>query len=281
MRVSRSPFRRRMTIATMVLAGTAILSGQGIAAAAGTLIPAAGILPPKHPARSLPPRPDFRKAPACARHSTADKATCNTAVLKATAHARSVLERMAGMRFSLPAYEKLTPAEQLFVTVNIERTARGLPHVTELTRHLDRIAADANKGFPGDPTFPLNVTQPGGWRAVAVGGNSAIGWENPLAANYAWMYDDGLGSGNTDCTRKHKSGCWGHRSNILATYGGPEFCPPKHPPAIIMGAAQGKFTFDLRTENVEDELIVGICGPTPKGPILTWARAKRLLHIKG
>ena len=31
------------------------------------------------------------------------------------------------MSFSLPAYVRLTPAQQLFVVVNRERTERGLP----------------------------------------------------------------------------------------------------------------------------------------------------------
>jgi hypothetical protein len=38
---------------------------------------------------------------------------------------------------------------------------------------------------------------------------------NPLEAIYFWMYDDGPGSSNIDCTSSDTSGCWGHRDNVL------------------------------------------------------------------
>ena len=38
---------------------------------------------------------------------------------------------------------------------------------------------------------------------------------NPLEAVYFWMYDDGAGSANVDCTPSNHSGCWGHRQNVL------------------------------------------------------------------
>lgn len=38
----------------------------------------------------------------------------------------------------------------------------------------------------------------------------------PLAAMYGWMYYDGPGGFNLDCTSSDSSGCWGHRDNILA-----------------------------------------------------------------
>ena len=37
-----------------------------------------------------------------------------------------------------------------------------------------------------------------------------------LGAIYGWMYDDGPGGENSDCTGTDMSGCWGHRDNILA-----------------------------------------------------------------
>ena len=47
--------------------------------------------------------------------------------------ARRALERMGGMSFSRPAYQRLTPAQQLFVVVNLERTERGLPPAARVT----------------------------------------------------------------------------------------------------------------------------------------------------
>jgi hypothetical protein len=38
---------------------------------------------------------------------------------------------------------------------------------------------------------------------------------NVLEAMYFWMYDDGMNSGNIDCTPSNQSGCWGHRDNVL------------------------------------------------------------------
>jgi hypothetical protein len=38
---------------------------------------------------------------------------------------------------------------------------------------------------------------------------------NPLEALYFWMYDDGPGSANIDCSSSDHSGCWGHRQNVL------------------------------------------------------------------
>ncbi|MHB1975425.1 MAG: hypothetical protein ACYCR4_14260, partial [Acidimicrobiales bacterium] len=41
-----------------------------------------------------------------------------------------------------------------------------------------------------------------------------------LAAEYDWVYDDGYGSANVDCTSPGASGCWGHRDVILGQYTG-------------------------------------------------------------
>jgi hypothetical protein len=38
---------------------------------------------------------------------------------------------------------------------------------------------------------------------------------NPLEAVYYWMYDDGPGSSNADCSAGNPGGCWGHRDKIL------------------------------------------------------------------
>jgi hypothetical protein len=38
-------------------------------------------------------------------------------------------------------------------------------------------------------------------------------------ADFGWMYDDGPGGFNEECTPSDQSGCWGHRENILADYG--------------------------------------------------------------
>jgi hypothetical protein len=48
-------------------------------------------------------------------------------------------------------------------------------------------------------------------------------------------------------------------------------------PAIAMGA--GHVTRGKAYGDSEKELFAGICGPTPTDVVMTWAKAKKLLHI--
>jgi hypothetical protein len=260
-------FRIAARVAVMALAGAALL-GPG-AAAAGTSLstpapasPAKGILPPKNPARDVNPSPNFFAARSC--QGGGDSATCNAIVVRAITHARSVLEKIGGMSFSLAAYEKLTPVEQLFVTANIERVERGLPPVLVLTRSLDRVA---QLGAIADDDPPLNKVPgrlPGGGHWVSLGGNWAGGFDNALGSDYGWMY---LDSGSA----------WGHRDNILGRYVTAASCGgARH--EIAMGA--GHIRTGKRYGDSETELFAGICGPTPTDVVLTWPKAKTLLHIK-
>ncbi len=234
-----------------------------------------GILPPKNPSRSLPPKPFFLTSWQCAHGR--DGSGCNRLVLKATSRARKLLEKMGGMSFSLTAYEKLAPIEQLFVTVNLERTARGLHPAVVLTRSLDRVAQAGANGDSDPNLRRVPRLLPGGGQVVELGGNWAGGWGNALGANYAWMYDDGLGSDNGDCSRTNKSGCWGHRHNILGTFNNRARCGGRRN-ELAMGA--GHVSRGRAFGDSETELLVGVCGPTPTDVVMTWARAKRLLHIK-
>jgi hypothetical protein len=147
------------------VAGAAVAGGTASAGAAATPQVRKGIVPPKNPKRSLAPSPNFLGRPSCARGG--DGRRCNTIVLRAITHARKVLEKMGAMHFPLAAYEKLTRNEQLFVTVNLERAARGMRPVTELTRSLNRVA---QIGANADADPPLNQvprTLPGGGHPVA------------------------------------------------------------------------------------------------------------------
>ena len=242
--------------------GTAVLLGSASAAAStGVARPATGIVPPKNPARNVNPSPDFLAAASCAGGK--DSAACNTVVLHAVTHARKVLENVGGMSFSLAAYEKLTADEQLFVSANLERVERGLPAITALTRSLDTVAQD---GANADTDPPLNKVPgrlAGGGRWVSLGGNWAGGFGNALGADYGWMYDD-------------KGSAWGHRDNILGRYVSASSCGRQRH-EIAMGAGhvmRGKAYGDSETE-----LFAGICGPAPTDVVMTWAQAKKRLHI--
>jgi hypothetical protein len=231
----------------------------------------AGIVPPKNPSRSLPPRPDFMASRSCA--SSGKGRACNREVLKAIAHARKVLEKMGGMSFSLKAYLKLTAAEQLFVTADLERTERGLAPATVLSRSLDRVAQVGARRDEDPPLDRVPARLPGGGQVVGLGGNWAGGWVNALGADYGWMYDDGLNSPNEDCTKQDQAGCWGHRDNILGTFSSKATCGGGAS-ALAMGAGYAA------RHNSQTELFAGVCGPAPTDVVLTWARATSLLGIK-
>ena len=242
--------------------GTAVILGSAsVAATASVARPASGILPPKNPARDVSPSPNFLGAASC--RGGKDSAACNTVVLHAITHARKVLENVGGMSFSLAAYEKLTPDEQLFVTANLERGKRGLPAITVLSRSLDTVAQD---GANADTDPPLNKVPgklAGGGRWVSLGGNWAGGFGNALGADYGWMYDD-------------KESAWLHRENILGGYVSASSCRGQRH-EIAMGA--GHVTKGKKYGDSETELFAGICGPTPTDVVMTWAKAKKLLHI--
>lgn len=108
---------------------------------------------------------------------------------------------------------------QLFALTNIERRDRGLPTFLLQSSTLSSIALyAANRAI--DPIFPSWTRE---------GGSNWASPKNTLWADFLWMYDDGVGSGNLDCTSSNTSGCWGHRKNILGSYGFPR----------IMGSALG------------------------------------------
>lgn len=126
--------------------------------------------------------------------------------------------------YALPSdFASLTPPEQLLVLADSDRALYGLAPVPGLTDGLDQAAA---AGVMNDADPLPNDTS---WYAFT--SNWAGGFANAVLAYEAWMYDDGLGSGNVDCTAANPSGCWGHRHNVLWQFdsGG----------SLAMGAAAG------------------------------------------
>jgi hypothetical protein len=106
-------------------------------------------------------------------------------------------------------YPHLTIPEQLLVVVDLEREARGLPIFVGLSKSLDSYAqAGAEAG--GDPVGPTGAV----W-----GSNWAGGAPSALVSDWVWVYDDGPGGANVDCTPRATLGCWGHRRNVLGDYG--------------------------------------------------------------
>jgi hypothetical protein len=109
-------------------------------------------------------------------------------------------------------FTSLTPAEQGFVLANLDRLLYGLRPITGMTAALDRDAAGGVRRDqdpqPSDPDFNA-------WTA-----NWAGGYVNLPEAYGAWMYDDGAGSSNLDCSARHRDGCWAHRHDVLWRFPG-------------------------------------------------------------
>ena len=133
--------RVAMTAGAMALAAAALF-GSASGATASTA-GQRGILLPGNPARSMAPATPLLSS--C--RAGDDSSTCNQLALTAISLARRTLEKMGGMSFLLPAYAKLTPAQQLFVVVNLERTERGLAPAVVVSRFLTAIA-QAGAGGP-------------------------------------------------------------------------------------------------------------------------------------
>jgi hypothetical protein len=205
------------------------------------------------PAANVPPSPDFLAD--CSSSVYDDSTRCVDATVAAITNARAT-EGIAPL--VLPSnWTQLTADEQTFVMTNLERTARGLPALSALATALDA-AAQQGAVESQDPSPPT------GFPYTQWGSNWAGEMGNPLEALYYWMYDDGPGSSNIDCTPTNSSGCWGHRQNILMTLA----CHP-----CVMGAGYDATGYQ-NTPSVT-ELLVDTSG-TPATDF-TWAEEQASL----
>jgi len=171
------------------------------------------------------------------------------------------------MSFDLKAFEMMAPLEQLFVIVNLERIDRGLQSVKYVTTQLDQFAQTGAKDST-DPTSPHTLT--GGATVSSSGSIWAVGFPNVLIANYFWMYDDGFGSPNGDCTSARAPGCWAHRDIILMPNA-------RSGCYLAMGDALDEVSGGI---SYADLLVEG-CGALPGDVTLTWADVKSALKGTG
>src|SRR5438270_9634056 len=110
--------------------------------------------------------------------------------------------------YQLPTdFVSLTPDQQALVLTNLDRILYGLPPTPGITAALNQDAAGGVKS-DGDP-------EPSDSTIDAWTSNWAGGYSNLPLAYGIWMYDDGPGSDNVDCTASTPSGCWGHRHDVL------------------------------------------------------------------
>ena len=163
---------------------------------------AAGASPP-NPAQNLPQS----YPPGCDADANGTSTDCEIAAVASLDAARAAM----GLSPYLlpPGFLALSPAVQLFILSNLDRLAYGLQPVAGLDSELDAAAAVGMQD-DDDPVAPADVYDDG-WSS-----NWAGDFPNALDAYDAWMYDDGLGSGNIDCTPTDLTGCWGHREDVFA-----------------------------------------------------------------
>jgi hypothetical protein len=136
----------------------------------------------------------------------------------------------ARARSGLPAYAlpanfvSLTPRQQMFVLVNLDRVTYKLRPITGMTAALSRDALVSGVRVADDPhlshTSGINTWWPG-WAGA---------FYNAPMAYEAWVWNDGLGAQNPRCTPTDHSRCWGHRHSILWKYHS----------VLAMGLAAGK-----------------------------------------
>jgi len=151
-------------------------------------------------------------------YSAPTGAACETASVGRLDAARAML-RLGPYR--LPRdFLSLIPARQWLVLANLDRIAYSLPPIRGLSPTLDAVAKQGAQAREDPNPWPLLSALHGQLR-IGFSSNWAGGQPNGLIAYYGWMYDDGYGSGNIDCSSPSAAGCWGHRHDILAfTAGG-------------------------------------------------------------
>ena len=109
-------------------------------------------------------------------------------------------------------FDSLPRIDQLFILINEERVVRGLPPVYGIASALQSNALTGAQNN-ADPVLTANIpSDPYGNYASIYAFNYST-----IADVFEWMYDDGYGGTNYDCTTPTSPGCWGHRENILAT----------------------------------------------------------------
>ncbi len=131
--------------------------------------------------------------------------------------AAQVVEGVPALK--LPSnFASLSQPIQEFVLADAERISRGLPAIAGLTGAANSNAAQG----ASQSADPSGLGVPG---AIAFASIWAEDY-GAAAAAFDWMYNDGPGSNNVDCTTATAPGCWGHRDNILLNTASGAWAPP-------------------------------------------------------
>ena len=162
---------------------------------------------------------------------------------------------------SLPSnWSTLTGPEQLFVMTNLERLSRGEAAIANLVNTYN---AAIQTGLPNaaDPSLSGLPGHAGGIWAGA--------YPNVTSAMGGWLYDDGFGGSNLDCTTPTAPGCWGHRDAILsdpANFGS----NPTEMDAGVGTDSSDKVDYDATFDTNPN-------APAPANIVFTWAQEQPFL----
>jgi hypothetical protein len=166
---------------------------------------------------------------------------------------------------------RLRPQEQIFVIVDLERTARGLPPYLGLNRRL-HAAAQSAAAHETDPAYASGFAvglDTGNVRGM--GSTLAMGY-SPLEADYIWMYEDGWGGSialtpNLACTFDGALGCWGHRDQLLGYDGTYNFGVGLHCTKCEMGTG-----FAISNHSGSFTSLIELPAGSPPPMYFTWAK---------
>jgi hypothetical protein len=196
----------------------AALIAAGLAAAIAT--PAAGASSPPDPGKDIP----LGSLPAACRPAPTGQ-TCEAAAIARLDYGRA---KLGFGPYRLPSdFVALAPPRQLLILANLDRIAYARRPIAGLSVTLDSVAKQGARAHEDPNPWPEIVGLAGQTR-IGFSSNWAGGAPNAPVAYFEWMYDDGYGSGNLDCTSPSASGCWGHRHTIFAFAAAP---------TLTMGAA--------------------------------------------
>jgi len=144
---------------------------------------------------------------------------CTDYILQAINNARAV----EGVRpMVLPSnWFSLSVPQQLFVIMDLERTARGLPPYVGINAALSAEAQHA-AASNSDPGVAAGFAMANDAQGSPGFGGAWSGGYAVLAADYIWMYDDAWGgsaakTSNIACTSPNAAGCWAHRDELLGS----------------------------------------------------------------
>lgn len=155
-------------------------------------------------------RPSARFVRGCrnVRQRTRSQLHCARAAMRSFDRARAA-EGLGPL--ILPSrFSTMSPTTQLMVITNIERVDRGLAPA-RLSRALNRMASYGARHRTDPPLSHHGSSAAANWAGVG---------RSTLLADYEWVYDDGPGSPNADCS-SGGGGCWGHRENVLGSFSRP------------------------------------------------------------